>query len=347
MTFYGRSGTEYVALEQPLCHGGEGSIYEVVNKPEIVLKIYHSSSEIKLAKKIYAIQKQSEKWSDDFKWFCTPPLDLVYNESNHQFAGYVMRRLKESFKPLCEIYDSHHSAEISYKNKVRAAMNLCSLTYLAHKNNVVIGDYNQKNIGVTSNGILTLFDNDSFQITDANGHVFRCTVGVQEEMAPEILAQLKKERADLITVQKDVYNESTDNYTLAIHIFHLLMNGAHPFNRKIEASKLPESKTISSVTISLVEAAMKRDFIIAHPKLYARKPDWVPDYNILSFKLRDCFERAFVEGKNEPNKRPGPEEFFEALQEYSSGLVVRSCGHVHHKDYIGNCEWCRIQKIKR
>ena len=344
--FYGRSGTVYEIPEHPICRGGEGCIYTVIGKPEIVLKIYHDSSKGDLEGKIYTMQKQAERWNPDFKWFCTPPLDLVYYDA-HKFAGYAMRKLDKNFKPLCEIYDSHHGADISYQNKIRAAMNLCSLTYLAHKNNVVIGDYNQKNIGVASNGILTLFDNDSFQIRDGTGRVFRCTVGVQEEMAPEILAQLKKERADLITVSRDVYDESTDNYTMAVHIFHLLMNGAHPFNRKIDASKLPESKTISTATISLVEAAMKRDFIIAHPKMFARRPDWVPDYNILTPKLQDCFERAFVDGRNNPGKRPTPEEFFDSLTDYLDGLKTRSCGHVHHKDYTGNCEWCRIEKIKR
>lgn len=342
MKYYGHSSTVYEVPDESLSKGGEGRIFEVIDKPEIVLKIYHNTPNSSLEKKLQVMCRLAKSWSADFRQFCTPPLDVIYD--GNKIVGYAMRRLQGSFKPLQEIYDSYRGAGISYPNKIRAAMNLCSLTYLAHKNGIVIGDYNQKNIGVAPNGILSLFDNDSFQITDG-GRTYRCIVGVMEEMAPEILLQLKKERANLITVSKDVYNQYTDRYTMALHIFHLLMNGAHPFNREIDASKLPESQTVSSASIPVTEAAMRKDFIIAHPKLFARPPKWVPDYNILSPKLQACFERAFVDGLDKPEKRPSPEEFFDALNEYLQGQqTYPQCGHVHYKDFHGNCEWCRIRK---
>ena len=254
-----------------------------------------------------------------------------------------MKKLTGEFKALAEVYDMNEGKSISYDNKVRTAINLCFATYLAHKNNVVIGDYNQKNIAVTPHGEVFLFDNDSFQIT-AGSKVYRCVVGVHEEMAPEIFGKLRREKADLISVSSPVYNIYTDYYTLALHVFHLLMNGAHPFNTKIDASKLPDSKTVSSVMLPLKTAAEKGVFAIAHPTLFYTRPSWVPKYEILSDGLRDCFERAFVDGLKDPVKRPTPAELFNALVEYLNGLEQLPCGHWHYKGYKDNCEWCRIYK---
>lgn len=340
MKYIGSSGKEYNTVDSVERKGGEGSVFDVVGNSDIVLKKYHDAN--KPSDKITELMKQASTWDSEFKKWTVAPKDCVYDENN-AFVGYTMKKLTGSFKALAEVYDMDEGKSISYDNKVRTAMNLCSITYLAHKNNVVIGDYNQKNIAVGTRGEVSLFDNDSFQITAGN-KVYRCVVGVHEEMAPEIFGKLRREKADLISVSTPVYNIYTDYYTLALHVFHLLMNGAHPFNTKIDASKLPDSKTVSSVMLPLKTAAEKGVFAIAHPTLFYTKPAWVPKYEILSEGLRDCFERAFVDGLKDPSKRPTPVELFNALKEYLNGLEKRPCGHWHYKDYNGDCEWCRIYK---
>lgn len=340
MKYIGSSGTVYNTVESVERKGGEGSVFDVEGNPGIVLKVYHDTN--KPADKIIELMKQAKDWDHEFKKWTVAPMDCVFDE-NRVFVGYIMKKFNGDFKSLAEVYDMDEGKTVSYDNKVRTAMNLCSLTYLAHKNGVVIGDYNQKNIAVGSRGEVSLFDNDSFQITSGN-KVYRCIVGVHEEMAPEIFGKLRKEKADLASVSTPVYNIYTDYYTLALHVFHLLMNGAHPFNTKIDASKLPESQTVSSVTLPLKTAAEKGIFAVAHPTLFYAKPSWVPKYDILSEGLRDCFERAFVDGLKDPAKRPTPSELFSALREYLDGLKKLPCGHWHYSDYGGNCEWCRISK---
>ena len=255
MTYYGLTGVMYQAEDSHIKKGGEACIYKVIDKPDLLLKIYHSPAR-QQEQKLKVLLRQVTHWSSQFLAYCTIPIDLIYEadprNGNARFVGYLMNRLPGNFRELQEIYDRIHGADVSYPNKVTAAMNVCTLTYLAHENHVVIGDYQQKNIGVANNGILTLFDNDSFQIQE-KGRTYRCTVGVPQEMAPEIYDVLKKTKSDLETVPVSVYTNETDLYTMALHIFHLLMNGAHPFSSRIEASALPESKTVSKVQLDFVQ----------------------------------------------------------------------------------------------
>lgn len=343
MKYYSASGVVYQTDESNYKGGGEGNVYDIVGQPSLVAKIYKPEMlSPALEEKITAISRQSVNWNGNLKLYTVPPIEPLYTD-RRAFAGYVMKKLGGKYVSLCEVYDANVGKAITYKNKIITAANICVITKLAHDSNVVIGDYNQKNIGVDSSGCVHLFDNDSFQITD-NGKTYRCIVGVQAEMAPEILRTLKKEKADLRTVSMPVYNKYTDYFTMAEHIFHLLMNGAHPFNSRIEASKLPDSQTISSATISTIEAARRAVFTFARPTAFRKPPEFAPAYEILSPELRACFERAFIDGLEHPEKRPTPDEFYGALRRYSDGLVRLSCGHYHYKDYKGPCEWCRLEK---
>ncbi|MBR2869739.1 MAG: hypothetical protein IKB88_11845 [Clostridia bacterium] len=343
MVYYNQNGRAYNLDEKSFKGGGEGNVYDVIGQPSLVAKIYHANMlDAQITAKILAYADFFKSWDSNFRLYTVPPIEPLF-DSNRKFAGYIMGKLVGDYVPLSSIYDADVGKDISYKNKIITAGNMCVITKLAHDNGVVIGDYNQKNIGVDPTGKVHLFDNDSFQFK-ANGKTHRCVVGVPEEMAPEIHKALKKEKADLKSVSAPVYNKYTDLYTMALHIFHLLMNGAHPFNSRIEASKLPPSQTVSSATISLLEASQKAIFIFAHPTVFRKPPKWAPAYEILSPELRNCFERAFVDGLNHPEKRPTPDEFYSALYRYSQELIEYPCGHFHHKSYTGSCEWCRISK---
>ena len=348
MKLYGESGTAYETSAEPFKKGGEGSLYTVVGRPDIVIKVYHDPLRPGLYQKIKKLKELATGWDADFRAVTAPPLEVLYSSPTRtpqSFMGFTMRKVQGAFKSLGEIYDQKHSAYLSYANKIRACLNICSLTYCAHQNGVVIGDYNQKNIGVAPDGRMTLFDNDSFQIGDS---ALRCIVGVHEEMAPEVLLELKKNKADLITIGKRVYNPNTDRYTMALHIFHLLMAGAHPFNHRIDAGQLSSSKTVSSVTIGTVEAAQRKLFVYANPSVFRKPPKHFPSYQILPEELRSCFERAFIDGLDEPDKRPSPKEFYEVLKTYLQCLTPSKCGIARHhlyQGYNGPCEWCRLEKI--
>ena len=46
------------------------------------------------------------------------------------------------------------------------------------------------------------------------------------------------------------------------------------------------------------------------------RPDYCPDFNILTPKLQSLFIRAFETGARQPELRPSPDEFIPALAEY-------------------------------
>jgi DNA-binding helix-hairpin-helix protein with protein kinase domain len=78
-------------------------------------------------------------------------------------------------------------------------------------------------------------------------------------------------------------------------------------------------------------------------------PSYCPDFDILTPELKDLFIRTFEKGANQPEVRPSPSEFINALSAYVDDLTLCNCskqGHYIRKGYqFGNCEWCRIEKI--
>lgn len=144
-------------------------------------------------------------------------------------------------------------------------------------------------------------------------------LGTPRYIAPEVISRQKN---------PDVLS---DNYSLAVLIFELLRIG-HPYISDDILDGTPEDE----------EAAL------------AGKYDYVDDDNstnmlpadiVLTEKLKQLFEKCFVNGKKNRIERPSAREFEFALLEASNKLIkCPSCGAWHYprksgKVYEG-CPWC-------
>ena len=90
-----------------------------------------------------------------------------------------------------------------------------------HLRGYVIGDVNESNILVTESALVTLVDTDSFQVRDPQtGLVYRCPVGTPQFTPPELQ---NKTFAHVDRMPEH------DAFGLAVLIFQLLMEGAHPY----------------------------------------------------------------------------------------------------------------------
>ena len=109
---------------------------------------------------------------------------------------------------------------------LQVALNLAKAVAYLHSRNCIVGDLNCKNIMVSPGGLITMLDNDSFDLLDTvSGMHFRCCAGTQDYLAPELQGRnLRSPGA--------VFSKHSDNFALAIHIFQLLMNNFHPFTGK-------------------------------------------------------------------------------------------------------------------
>lgn len=360
MNAYDTSGAEYSLTETSIC-GGEGTLYEVDRNHSQYAKIFKAEKRTKGREaKILEWEKKFSQGllSTGFTGQIVLPQKCLYTSKTCQntstFAGYLMEKLV-GFRTLQNVYTEN---DLNYMQKVWVARNLCILTNTVHSfgDGIIIGDYNADNVAVfMSTGTAKFIDVDSFQfILHKNNRkiLCPCTVGVPEFMAPEICRRLKSEKADLESIDQGpdnpLFTKYTDYYSLAFHIFALLMNGSSPYASmaNMEEIALHRSKTVSDVDIDRLKAAERGEFIFARKILFRKPPEYAPKYEILPKGLRTLFERAFIAGSKDPTKRPDAAEFYNALDEYLKLLERRDCGHYLSSHYTGDCEWCRLQNLK-
>ena len=360
MIAYDNMGNRYSLTETSL-GGGEGTLYLVEQNSALCAKIFKPEKRTRGREaKILEWEKLfSEKTLD--KSFCKQvvvPQKCLYERPDSQNTGTFMGYLMEKQVNFQKLEKTYTSKEFNYMQKVWTARNLCILTNLVHSlgKGIIIGDYNADNLAVfPATSTAKFIDVDSFQLTlNRNGKkiLCPCTVGVPEFMAPEISRRLKREKSDLENVDQSpddpIFNKYTDLYSLAYHVFALLMNGSAPYAAMANMEEISQhpSRNVSSVDIDRFHAAEKGEFVFARHYLFKKAPIYAPKYGILSRQLQKLFERAFITGATDPTARPDSLEFYMALTEYIESLEKRSCGHYMPSHYHGPCEWDRLENLK-
>ena len=200
MKLYGTQG-EYQLPDKPLAQGGEGAIYTVENKTDLVAKVYHQeklSSDPELENKIkYMVNNTPNKSVlNQIAW----PLDILYDGSR-RFIGFTMPKLNTD-TDLKTIYPYPPKKElpISNEQKLIVAINICIVISEIHKAGYIFGDFNPMNIGVNlTTGHVAFYDTDSYHFTDPNtGHTYRCGVGADGYIAPELIQHCHDCKADFL-----------------------------------------------------------------------------------------------------------------------------------------------------
>lgn len=210
MIVYDSLGNKY-SLTETNKKGGEGRLYSVDESAIHYAKIFNPEkrtrgreAKIREWEKMYT----NGMLDDSFLEQVVVPQRCLYENPTRQdyrsFVGYLMEK-QTNFRDLSNVYSEN---ELSYLEKVWVARNICTLTYRVHnfEREVVIGDYNADNVAVFMSTLKAkLIDVDSFQLMiNRGGRSMRCpcTVCVPEYLAPEINRRLKKEKADLVTVDQ-------------------------------------------------------------------------------------------------------------------------------------------------
>jgi serine/threonine protein kinase len=336
----GVTGKKYILGQKPFADGGEGVIYDVTNADKKVAKIYHAdrlSHELEKKLIVMVNNPPGSKVLNQVAW----PLDILY-DSNNRFCGFVMPKLDitDNLSDVYKYTPQDHN-QISIENKIRIATNICVVINAVHEAGYVFGDFNPENIGVNAKtGGVAFLDTDTYHIFDPiSRKTYRCKVCKPGYVAPELIRVCDKNQTNFETTRLPTFTTETDKFSLAIHIFRLLMNGAHPYTG-INDTDNPST----AAPPGLGNDAIKLDNYSFKPGKKPQAP-YVPSLESLPQEVSGLFHRAFIEGRKDPKRRPSATEWYQALIGFENNLKTCIKNKTHqYKIGLTKCPYCEADR---
>ncbi len=299
--------------------GGEGNAYTVESHRGLVAKIYHRvPTPEKVAKLAFLTQRSTPEVQKCSAW----PM-LTISDDGQGVRGFLMPMV--SGKEIHQLFGPRERVvEFPGKNwdfLVNTARNCAAAFNAVHVTGAVIGDVNEGNILVQTNGIVSLIDCDSYQVS--NGSMsWTCDVGVSLWTPPELQGRDFKGL---------VRTPNHDLFGLALMIFKLLFLGRHPF-----------AGIQSNGSDYLLEDAI-RNRLYAYSRnaqtFGVRTPPFTFPVAALSEPYTSMFERAF----RLEVSRPTAQEWVSALEALQQSLTHCSRDSCHKfPKSLTTCPWCEI-----
>ena len=344
MNVFTQNRTSLALSDQALASGGEGAVYTIQGFPHKLIKIYNNVNVAKAKEeKIRAMVRSSESSTlkksgllNDISW----PLAMIYDDK-HNFIGFGMNAIGDGLK-LDDIYayPPKVNANITIIDKLDLLISMCNVVERFHDTGNEIGDFNPENIMINKNMTVGFIDVDSCHL-HLDGKTYKCVVCAPGYVAPEIISKTKNTTYE--AYNGTTFTKESDYFGLAIHCFCMLMNGCHPY--KCVKHKLAQGSSASVMPIDLRVERGETPFFRNVPNMIT--PDWAPRLNDLPDYLVKMFERAFVEGHNNPLNRPNEKEWKTALLKYKSELKQCSNQRIHqYWKGFSTCPYCEALKRK-
>ncbi|MBA4016470.1 MAG: hypothetical protein C0483_04720 [Pirellula sp.] len=315
-------GHEVRLPAKPFATGGEGAVFDVVGRPDLVAKLYSKPQNKERCDKLRAMAKLC---SPDLLKIAAWPTATLSNGNPAAVEGILMPRISEH-KEIHHLYSvaqrKKDFPEVDWGFLLHTARN-CAIAFESiHGHGHVVGDVNQKNVMVSKKGIVALVDCDSFQVKEGT-RIFRCGVGVPEYTPPELQGRR------FTDVDR---NANHDLFGLAVMVFHLLMMGRHPFSG------------VPTVTFDIPIEKAIQDGLYAYARNPSKlkPPPHVPPLAMLDVPTRQLFERAFGS-----HQRPTAAEWRVVLDASMKGLQRCKNDSKHSYPVAGNCPWCQHIAVYR
>lgn len=331
----------WVELGPVLAKAGEGTIYGLAHRANLVAKIFHPDIvhlDEKLAKvtAMVGTDPPGAVQADGFVVLAWPQ-QVVYRDGVP--VGFLMPRIDTS--QAVEIHSLSNpstrasplptapqwTAAATWTHLVTAAANLCLAVDVVHHVDAVIGDFQERNILVANTVRVTLVDCDSMQFTDQDDRRFLSPLGRPEFTAPELA------KVDLRTTARD---KTSDLFALAVHIHLLIMAGNHPFLRGAWTGPGDQPDAL---------ALAGQGSWAGGPGSPLHRHPLAPPVTFLPGEIQALFVRAFTDGARDPGARPSAEEWRLAL----SRIQITTCPRQpQHQIPVGTdvCPWCDIEAAR-
>jgi len=328
MTFSDDSGRS-ISLDHQLGSGGEAKIYAVSGHDAQVAKIYLVGSPERSAKlRAMVSSPPADPTAGQGHVSICWPKSLLLNRAK-ACVGFLMHRVDYStHREVFHFYNPQSRQQIApgftWGYLLRTAANIASVVEAVHTCGYVVGDLNESNFLVSEQTLVTLVDCDSMQVPKAGGRgFFRCTVGKPDFTAPEL-----QKCGDFSQIDRD---QTHDNFALGVMIFHLLMEGVHPYTGvwKGRGDPPPIEERIRSGDCAYVGSAN-----------VAPMPTAV-SFDILPASLKALVVRCFGYGHRSPATRPSAREWRDALKGVERNLTPCSAKSSHvYANHLAVCPWC-------
>ncbi|HEX6842695.1 MAG TPA: hypothetical protein VF113_14265 [Stellaceae bacterium] len=317
-------------LGAELGRGGEGSVFALADRSDLVAKLYHHPPGAEKAAKIVAMAKLgSERLLKLAAW----PTSAIHSGARGgPVVGFLMPRI-QGHKPAFNLYSPklrlQEFPSAGWAFLIHAAANAARAFAVIHDSGHVIGDVNHGNLVVAPDATVKLIDCDSFQVSAGKQRWF-CDVGVSTHQPPEFQS---------LTSYKGVARTPNhDNFGLAVIVFQLLFMARHPFSgRYLGTGDMPIERAIREYRFAYGANAHK---------LQMKPPPGSLGLDRVTRGMAKLFERAFAPEGAREGSRPKPEEWIAALSELARGL--RKCAANPAHEYLaaaGKCPWCEIEAV--
>ncbi|MBV9493044.1 MAG: hypothetical protein JOZ54_02275, partial [Acidobacteria bacterium] len=310
-----------VQPEKELCRGGEGAIFTVAGRSDVLAKLYHQKKDpVKEAKLAVMLGASNDALLRIASW----PITTLRLPGSADVVGFLMPRcegqeLHQLYRPGSRKQKFPHA---DWRFLAQTARNIAAAVATIHATGLVIGDVNQRNVLVARDATVRILDCDSFQVR-ANGQLLYCPVGVAEFTPPEL-----QNRPFHLTER----TPNHDAFGLAILIFQLLFMGWHPY----------VGRFLADGEMDIARAIAERRF--AHGKDSRRRlmepPPHAVSFESMPPRLISLFEAAFVS-----DVRPSAQAWCDALDAARAELAVCSVEPMHqYSRHLPECLWCRLEK---
>lgn len=299
-------------------YGAQGVVYEDASGKKMIKLYYPSGSDI-----IEEDIIERLRFIRDVKM----PKNFVAIQDivDKPYIGYVMDKV-EDHKPLNTYLIPDKN--MSFSEWYNQGLGLRERIFIGYIIAKAFGELERSNLSycdISGNNILVqtgkaasikMIDVDNIYVA---GKGAAAVLGTPRYIAPEVISRQKN---------PDVLS---DNYSLAVLIFELLRVG-HPYISDDILDGTPEDE----------EAALAGKYEYVNDE---NSTNMLPADIVLTEKLKQLFEKCFVNGKKNRIERPSAREFEFALLEASNKVIkCPSCGAWHYprksgKVYEG-CPWC-------
>ncbi|MEJ8679927.1 hypothetical protein P0C22_15390 [Plesiomonas shigelloides] len=299
-----------VDVGEPFAKGGEGCIYPVNQRPNLVVKIYHPERlragrgelQAKIEAAIELYSQRNVLHDLPLAW----PLMSVF-DSTGNWVGYVMRKARGQainvFRspPLMRKYFPN----LDRLTLVRSLEKLVRNVQVLHQQGIFLGDINLDNFILdTDREEFWMIDCDSFQFS-SQGKQYRCPVGQDSMLPPEHQGRQLK---------NVVRTAHSDTFSLTVLIFMLLMSGRHPFESIGKVAS--PAKNIRNGHFPYGKKGVRPGTEGAIP----RGP-WYTLWSHLPYALKSVFMTTFGEGLISSELRIPLTQVAAVLKDYAYGVA--------------------------
>ncbi len=306
--------------------GGEGAVYELRDRSDVVVKLYHKPLDPEKSAKIITMAKFANERLLRLTAWPTEPIHV----GSGTIVGFTMPKItahKQAFRVYSPKLRLQESQTVSWKFLIRSAANAARAFAIVHENGHVIGDVNDGNLFIGEKATVRLIDCDSYQIK-LNGSRWLCEVGTAPYQPPEL--------QNIRTYKQEVRTPNHDSFGLAVMIFRILFMARHPFaGRFLGTEQMPMERAISEYRFVYGSNAAA---------MQMRPPPASVGLNGVTRDVALLFERAFSRQGSERNGRPRPDEWVRALEGLEQHLKKCAVNPAHQfVDTLSNCPWCEIE----